>query len=96
MLDEDTAVYGIYTSRAAAENGVSRLIDTGFSNEDISVLAADKSTAQEFSAEKNTQAPEGATTGATTGGAIGGVLGLLAGIGAIAIPGVGPFIAAGP
>ena len=62
----------------------------------MSVLAPDKQTTKEFASEKNTKAPEGATTGVTAGGAIGGTLGLLAGIGALAIPGVGPFIAAGP
>jgi hypothetical protein len=68
----------------------------GFRSDDISVLAPDKQTSKEFAAEKNTKAPEGTTTGATAGGALGGTLGLLAGIGALAIPGVGPFIAAGP
>jgi hypothetical protein len=60
------------------------------------VLAPDQDTTRELATEKNTKAPEGVTTGATTGGALGGTLGLLAGIGALAIPGMGPFIAAGP
>src|SRR4030095_11077898 len=68
----------------------------GFSNNDISVLLPDKQGTRDFAHEKNTKAPEGAAAGAGTGGAIGGVLGWLAGIGALAIPGVGPFIAAGP
>jgi hypothetical protein len=68
----------------------------GFANQDISVLFPDKQTTKEFAHEKNTKAPEGATTGAVAGGAVGGTLGLLAGIGALAIPGLGPFIAAGP
>jgi hypothetical protein len=72
------------------------LIAAGFRSDDISVLAPDQQTSKQFAAEKNTKAPEGATTGATAGGALGGTLGLLAGIGALAIPGVGPFIAAGP
>jgi hypothetical protein len=65
-------------------------------SDSISVLLPDNTSTREFAHEKNTKAPEGTTTGATTGGVIGGTLGLLAGIGAIAIPGVGPFIAAGP
>jgi hypothetical protein len=68
----------------------------GFSSQDVSVLMADKSGTRDFATEKNTKAPEGTTTGVGVGGAVGGTLGLLAGIGAIAIPGVGPLIAAGP
>jgi hypothetical protein len=67
-----------------------------FSSNDISVLLPDNQSTKEFAHEKNTKAPEGTTTGGVTGGVIGGTLGLLAGIGALAIPGVGPFIAAGP
>ena len=90
------AVFGIFPSTSQAERCVSALIDRGFRNQDISFLAADKTTAKELAMEKGTKAPEGTTTGATAGGVIGGTIGLLAGIGAIAIPGVGPFIAAGP
>ena len=68
----------------------------GFSNNDISVLLPDKLSTRGFAHEKGTKAPEGAVTGAGTGGVLGGVLGWLAGIGALAIPGLGPFIAAGP
>ncbi|MGD1091793.1 MAG: hypothetical protein ABSB35_07340 [Bryobacteraceae bacterium] len=68
----------------------------GFSNDDISVLLPDNQGSKDFAHEKNTKAPEGTTTGARAGGVVGGTLGLLAGIGALAIPGVGPFIAAGP
>jgi hypothetical protein len=75
---------------------VDRLLADGFSNDDISVLLQDNQGSKDFAHEKNTKAPEGVTTGVTTGGVIGGALGLLAGIGALAIPGVGPFIAAGP
>jgi hypothetical protein len=67
-----------------------------FSNADVSVLLPDDQTTRDFAHEKHTKAPEGTTTGVAAGGTIGGTLGLLAGIGAIAIPGVGPFIAAGP
>src|SRR5262245_6919916 len=90
------SVICIANSRTQAETIVERLKSSGFSPNDISVLFPDKASSREFAHEKNTKAPEGAATGAGTGGAVGGVLGWLAGIGALAIPGVGPFIAAGP
>jgi Heat induced stress protein YflT domain len=96
MAGKNTAVYGIYRDRTTAENAVDRLIAAGFRSEDISVLLQDNVGTKDFAHEKQTKAPEGTTTGAVTGGVIGGTLGLLAGIGALAIPGVGPFIAAGP
>jgi hypothetical protein len=96
MSSKKTAVFGIYKTRTSAEQSVDRLLAAGFSNDDISVLLPDSNSSKEFAHEKNTKAPEGTTTGATAGGAIGGTLGLLAGIGALAIPGVGPLIAAGP
>jgi hypothetical protein len=96
MAGKNTAVFGIYPNNSAAERAVDQLIAAGFSNQDVSVLMADRQTAKDFAAEKNTKAPEGATTGVGVGGAVGGTLGLLAGIGALAIPGVGPLIAAGP
>lgn len=68
----------------------------GFSGDDISVLMADKAGTRDFAHEHNSKAPEGAATGAGTGAVVGGALGWLAGIGALAIPGVGPLIAAGP
>ncbi len=96
MAGKNTAVYGIYSHRSEAENAVDQLVAAGFRNEDISVLMQDNVGTKDFATEKETKAPEGTTTGVLTGGAIGGTLGLLAGIGALAIPGVGPFIAAGP
>jgi hypothetical protein len=85
---------------AAREEQANRIIDSlkaaGFSNNDISVLFPDKGTTKNFAHEKNTKAPEGAVTGAGTGVAVGATLGWLAGIGMLAIPGIGPFIAAGP
>jgi len=96
MAGKNTAAFGIFTSRLQAERAVDALMASGFRSDDISVLAPDQDTTKQLATEKNTKAPEGATTGAATGGAIGGTLGLLAGIGALAIPGVGPFIAAGP
>jgi len=96
MAGKNTAAFGIFKTPRLAEVAVEALIAGGFSNQDISVLFPDKQTTKEFAHEKNTKAPEGVTTGVVSGGAIGGALGLLAGIGALAIPGVGPFIAAGP
>ena len=75
---------------------VDRLKTAGFSPHDISVLFPDKAGTKDFAHEQHTKAPEGATTGAGTGGVLGGALGWLVGIGALAIPGLGPFIAAGP
>ncbi len=90
------SVFCIATSRTQAESIVENLKNSNFSNNDISALFADKGTTHEFAHEKHTKAPEGVATGAGTGGVIGGALGWIAGIGALAIPGVGPFIAAGP
>jgi Protein of unknown function (DUF2934) len=75
---------------------VGKLRSAGFSDNDISVLFPDKGSTRDFAHKKETKMPEGATVGASAGGAIGGTIGLLAGIGALAIPGLGPFIAAGP
>src|SRR5271165_2514069 len=96
MAGKNTAAFAIFPTRAAAESAVDRLTAGGFLNEDVSVLMADQESSREFATEKNTKAPEGTTAGVGVGGAVGGTLGLLAGIGAIAIPGVGPLIAAGP
>src|ERR1700726_1835649 len=75
---------------------VEKLKSAGFSENDISVLFPDKGGTRDFAHKKETKMPEGATVGASTGGVVGGTIGLLAGIGALAIPGLGPFIAAGP
>lgn len=96
MTSKKTAVFGIYPTRIQAEESVDRLLAAGFSNDDVSVLLADSQGSKEFAHEKSTKAPEGTAAGVTAGGVVGGTLGLLAGIGALAIPGVGPFIAAGP
>jgi hypothetical protein len=90
------AVIAIVPTLVQAEVIVSRLHALGFSSDDISLLFPDERGAKEFGHEHNTKAPEGAIAGAGAGGAAGGTLGLLAGIGALAIPGLGPFIAAGP
>jgi hypothetical protein len=90
------AVIGLVAAEPQAERIVDQLQRAGFSNNDISALFPDKQGSRDFAHEKNTKAPEGAVTGASAGGVVGGTLGLLAGIGALAIPGLGPFIAAGP
>src|SRR5271154_3646991 len=96
MEDKKTAVFGIYSSTSQAERAVDTLVQAGFRGADISVLLADNRGTKDFAHEKETKAPEGAAVGVTTGGVIGGGLGILAGIGTLAIPGLGPFIAAGP
>jgi hypothetical protein len=96
MAGKNTAVYGIYRNRQIAEEAVDRILAAGFRNEDVSALLQDNVGTKDFAHEKATKAPEGAATGAATGAVVGGSLGLLAGIGALAIPGLGPFIAAGP
>lgn len=96
MAGKNTAAFAIFPTRAGAESAVDQLIAAGFSRQDVSVLMSDQSGSKDFATEKNTKAPEGTTTGVGVGGAIGGTLGLLAGLGALAIPGVGPLIAAGP
>lgn len=96
MAGKNTAVFGIYSEYASVENGVDALKAAGFRNTDISVLFPENVGTKDFAHKKETKAPEGAATGAGTGAAIGGGLGWLVGIGALAIPGLGPFIAAGP
>jgi len=92
----EKSVYCLAKSDMQAEAIVDRLRMSGFSNNAISVLFPDKSGTRDFAHEHHTKAPEGTTAGAGTGFVIGGALGWLAGIGAVAIPGIGPFIAAGP
>ncbi len=96
MAGKNTAVFGLYPTRTHAEEAVDALRAAGFRNTDISALFPENQGSKDFAHEKNTKAPEGTATGATTGAVLGGVLGWLAGIGALAIPGIGPFIAAGP
>jgi hypothetical protein len=92
----DKAVFGMASNMPQAERIALALKASGFSPNDISVLFPDKTGTRDFAHEHNTKAPEGAATGAGTGGLLGGTLGWLVGIGSLAIPGVGPFIAAGP
>lgn len=96
MAGNNTAVFGIYQNRVDLEHAVDVLRTEGFRNTDISVLFPDNEGTKDFAHEKHTKAPEGTAAGAGTGAVVGGVLGWLTGIGALAIPGIGPFIAAGP
>ena len=96
MAGKNTAVFGIYPTYGAVERAVEALRDGGFRETDISVLFPENVGTKDLGHVKNTKAPEGATTGAGSGAVVGGALGWLAGIGALAIPGLGPFIAAGP
>lgn len=91
-----SCVYALATSDAQAIRIANRLKSSGFTSSDISILAPDRSGTRELGHENSTKAPEGAATGAGTGAVLGGALGWLAGIGALAIPGLGPLIAAGP
>jgi hypothetical protein len=94
--DAKIAVFGIYKTINEADAGVTSLKHAGFTTDDISALLPDGDKTRQFAHEKGTKAPEGASTGGATGAILGGTLGWLAGIGSLAIPGVGPFIAAGP
>jgi len=96
MENKKTAVFGIYTTVASADLATDSLIRAGFSAADVSALLPENLGSKPIATEKNSKAPEGAATGAGSGAVLGGTLGLLAGIGALAIPGVGPLIAAGP
>jgi len=96
MSGKHTAVLGIYPTYSSVESAVDVLKGAGFRNTDISVLFPEKAGSKGFARDKGTRAPEGAAVGAGTGAVLGGTLGWLVGIGALAIPGLGPFIAAGP
>jgi hypothetical protein len=96
MTTKNKSVFGIYASADRAERAVNALIDDGFPSQDVSVLMPDQRSTREFAHHKDTKAPEGATAGATAGGVVGGTLGVLIGLGALAVPGVGPLLAAGP
>lgn len=98
MTDENKkiAVFGLFDDRATLERAIDGLRTEGFRETDMSALLPDKKDTAEVAHEKHTKAPEGALVGAAAGGAVGGTVGLLLGLGALAIPGLGPFIAAGP
>lgn len=95
-MAKNKSVFGVYTNREATENGLTALQNAGFPSSDVSILLPENLGPRELVTQKETKAPEGTATGAGSGAVIGGALGWLAGIGALAIPGLGPFIAAGP
>jgi hypothetical protein len=96
MASKNIAVFGIFRSREAIEEAIAALEKAGFRSTDISALLPENEGTKDLAHEKHTKAPEGAAAGTVTGGAIGGILGGLVGVGLIAIPGLGPLIAAGP
>ncbi len=96
MSGKKTAVLGVYPNYSSVENTVDVLKEAGFRNTDISVLFPEKAGSKNFAHDKGTKAPQGAAAGAGTGAVLGGTLGWLVGIGALAIPGLGLFVAAGP
>ena len=96
MACHDAAAFGIFANIANAEAAIDGLTMAGFSKEALSALLSDTDEAKALATENSTKVSEGATAGAGVGGVVGGALGLLAGIGALTLPGVGPFIAAGP
>ena len=96
MSGKNTAAFGIYPDQVSVSDAVESLKNAGFRNTDISVLFPENTGSKDFAHEKHTKAPEGAVAGASSGAILGGALGWLAGIGALAIPGIGPFVAAGP
>jgi hypothetical protein len=95
-MSTNTAVYGLYKDRRGVDEAVDTLRQGGFRNTDISVLFPENLGSKDFAHDKNTKAPEGLAVGAGSGAVIGGTLVWLAGIGLLVIPGIGPFIAAGP
>ena len=96
MSGKNTAAFGIYPDQVSVSHAVEALKNAGFRNTDISVLFPENTGSKDFAHEKHTKAPEGAVAGASSGAILGGALGWRAGIGALAIPGIGPFVAAGP
>jgi hypothetical protein len=94
--NKKTSVLGIYNTRESVERAVDTFLKSGFTTSDVSVLLPENLGGKPIATHKDTKAPEGATAGGSAGAVVGGTLGLLAGIGALAIPGLGPFIAAGP
>jgi len=95
-MSKNIAVFGIYPTRTAVETAINSLSNAGFRATDVSMLMPENIGNKDLAHEKSTKSPEGATVGAVSGVVVGGALGWLAGIGALAIPGLGPFIAAGP
>src|SRR5580700_9853722 len=96
MATNNIAVFGIYSNELDTTEGIDQLRSAGFRNTDVSMLYSENAGNKDLAHVKNTKAPEGVAVGAGSGAIVGGALGWLAGIGVLAIPGLGPFIAAGP
>lgn len=96
VMTKNTSVFGAYPSRSDLEGAVTAFKDAGFSNSDISILSPDKSEKEKELVANGTKAPEGTAVGVGSGACLGGAMGWLVGLGALAIPGIGPVIAAGP
>lgn len=96
MGTKNISVFGIYSNELDTTEGIDQLKSAGFRNTDVSMLYSENAGNKDFAHEKSSKAPEGIAVGAGSGAVVGGALGWLAGIGALAIPGLGPFIAAGP
>ena len=96
MSGKNTAVFGIYSTLTDVKMAIQTFKEAGFRNTDLSILVPENVGSKDFAHEKTTKAPEGTATGAVSGAVVGGALGWLVGIGALTIPGLGPFIAAGP
>src|SRR6188474_680878 len=97
VMATDMVAYGIYPDRESFERALDAIRTAGFRNSDVSAILPDRDhTTKDLAHEINTKTPEGIAAGASAGAAMGGVLGWLVGIGAIAIPGIGPLVAAGP
>jgi hypothetical protein len=95
-MNKNKSVFGIYLTRTNVESAVDAMRSAGFANSDVSVLLPESLKTGELSTEQSTKLPEGAAFGTGSGAAVGGALGWLIGIGSLAIPGIGPVIAAGP
>ncbi len=95
VMDEKKIV-GVFETEQEASRAIEGLLSYGFPSKDISVITKDREDLESITADTGTKAPEGVAAGVATGGMLGGVTGLLAGIGALAIPGIGPILAAGP
>ena len=95
-MSKNIAAFGLFRSEAHVEEAIAALREAGFRNTDISVLLPENTGSKDLAHEMHTKAPEGAIAGAGSGAILGGALGWLVGIGALAIPGIGPFLAAGP
>jgi hypothetical protein len=96
-MASDVSTFALFKDRGSFDNAINALRAAGFRNSDVSAILPDRDlTTRDLAHEVHSKAPEGAATGGGAGAAVGGVLGWLVGVGALAIPGIGPLVAAGP